>query len=191
MAYLNNIKKFDMPPWLFYINSAQRKESKSISSRWVQLATIGIDNTPRVRTVVFRGWSKSYEMEIYTDKRSQKYNELDLNNNVEICWLFSKSKCQFRLRGKSCFDLGKDNIRHWDQLSEYSKLMWSWPRPGENYNFDYKNGLPVEKIEGLSNNFSLLKIDVNHVDQLILNKPIHTRKRWIRKEKWIESRINP
>ena len=32
-----------------------RKESKFDSYRWVQLATIGIDNTPRVRTVVFRG----------------------------------------------------------------------------------------------------------------------------------------
>ena len=101
-----------MPPWLFLINAAQRKELKSISSRWVQLATIGIDNTPRVRTVVFRGWSRYYEMEILTDKRSQKFNELDLNNNVEICWLFSKAKCQFRLRGKSTIDEGEDTIRH-------------------------------------------------------------------------------
>ncbi len=34
----------------------------------MQLATVGIDNTPRVRTVVFKGWSESYEMQIYTDK---------------------------------------------------------------------------------------------------------------------------
>tara|TARA_B100001250_G_scaffold42046_1_gene33247 strand:- start:308 stop:463 length:156 start_codon:yes stop_codon:yes gene_type:complete len=51
-----------MPPWLSHISSAQEKESKFDSSRWIQLATIGIDNTPRVRTVVFRGWSVSYEM---------------------------------------------------------------------------------------------------------------------------------
>ena len=71
-----------MPPWLAQINSAQRKESKLNASRWIQLATIGIDNTPRVRTVVFRGWSESYEMEIYSDIRSQKFLELDLNNKV-------------------------------------------------------------------------------------------------------------
>ena len=52
------------------------------------ISYIGIDNTPRVRTVVFRGWSESYEMEIYTDKRSQKYHELNLNNNVEVCCFF-------------------------------------------------------------------------------------------------------
>ena len=96
------------PPWLSHIRSAQQKESKYHSSRMVQLATIGIDNTPRVRSVVFRGWSESYEMEIYTDKRSQKYHELDLNNNVEICWLFSIAKCQFRFRGTSRIDLGKE-----------------------------------------------------------------------------------
>ena len=112
-----------MPPWLCHIITAQRKESKFDSSRWVQLATIGIDNTPRVRTVVFRGWSEAYEMQIYTDKRSQKYQELDFNNNVEVCWLFLRSKCQFRLRGTSRFDLEKDNLLHWDQLSEKSKIL--------------------------------------------------------------------
>ena len=60
-----------MPPWISHVRSALRKESHIDSSRWLQLATIGIDKTPRVRTVVFRGWSESYEMEIFTDKRSQ------------------------------------------------------------------------------------------------------------------------
>ena len=81
-----------MPPWLSHISSAQKKEQNINSSRWVQLATVGFDNTPRVRTVVFRGWSDSYEMKILTDKRSQKYHELELNSNVEICWLFPKIK---------------------------------------------------------------------------------------------------
>ena len=68
---LNN--KIVMPPWLPQLVSAQRKESRFNSSRWVQLATIGLDNTPRVRTVVFRGWSESYEMKLFTDKRSQNF----------------------------------------------------------------------------------------------------------------------
>ena len=56
-----------MPPWLSQVKSFQKKELKFDSSKWLQLATIGNDNAPRVRTVVFRGWSKSFEMEIYTD----------------------------------------------------------------------------------------------------------------------------
>ena len=77
-----------MPPWLLQVSDAQRKESKFDSSRWIQLATLGLDNTPRVRSVVFRGWIKSCEMMIYADRRSQKYSELDSNNNVEVCWFF-------------------------------------------------------------------------------------------------------
>ena len=181
-----------MPPWLSQISAAQRKESKLYSSRWLQIATIGIDNTPRVRTVVFRGWSESYELEIYTDTRSQKYHELNLNNNVEICWLFSSSKCQFRLRGTSTKDLSNDRHLHWNKLSQTAKSMWRWPTPGDNYIIDNNNDLLVKTNEEESKNFSLLKIDINYVDQLLLHKPIHFRRKWIRKKnKWIEERINP
>ena len=180
-----------MPPWLSHIVSAQRKESNIHSSRWVQLATIGKDSTPRVRTVVFRGWSDSYEMEIFTDNRSQKYVELDLNNNVEICWVFSKANCQFRLRGTSRFEIGIEKDIQWKRISEKSKTMWSWPCPGEKYVFGQTNNHQFQEKEDASNNFSILKIEINHVDQLILHKPIHTRRIWIREKEWIEKRINP
>ena len=180
-----------MPPWLSHISSAQRKESKIVSSRWVQLATIGIDNTPRVRTVVFRGWSDSYEMEIYTDKRSQKFNELTMKNNVEICWLFTRSKCQFRFRGTSRFEVGKKKLLHWAEINEKSKSMWNWPIPGDPYQVEKRKELKVEKTGNLSINFAVLKIDITHVDQLLLHKPIHLRRRWIKKGEWCEERINP
>ena len=168
-----------MPPWLNQISYAQRKESQFDSSRWLQLATIGIDNTPRVRTVVFRGWSEAYEMEIYSDKRSQKNYELAFNNNVEICWLFSKSKCQFSFRGKSRIDLGHDRIVHWEKLSERSKSMCSCPTPGDYYDVDKTKNLSVNNIEEELNNFTLLKIEITNVDQLMLKDPIHIRRRWI------------
>ncbi len=180
-----------MPPWFYHVSSVQIKESKFNSSRWIQIATIGLDNTPRVRTVVFRGWTDNYEMKVFTDIRSQKYQELDKNNNVEICWLFSQSKCQFRFRGTSRIDLGKDKINHWNQLSEESKLMWGWPYPGEDYYYELNKSLVKNTVENEYDNFALLKIDLTHVDQLLLHKPIHIRRRWIRKNEWIEERINP
>ena len=125
-----------MPPWISQISSAQRKESNIYSSRFIQLATIGNDNTPRVRTVVFRGWSESYEMEIFTDRRSQKCHELDLNKNVEICWYFSRCKCQFRFRGTSRIVMGKESLHFWNKLNEKSKLMWRWPKPDDLYSLD-------------------------------------------------------
>tara|TARA_B100000965_G_scaffold399810_1_gene420551 strand:+ start:1289 stop:1831 length:543 start_codon:yes stop_codon:yes gene_type:complete len=180
-----------MQPWLSQLSSVQRKESKFHSSRWLQLATIGIDNTPRVRTVVFRGWSESREMEIYIDKRSQKYQELGLNNNVEICWLFLRSKCQFRFRGKSKIDIDNDYLSHWQQLSEKSKSLWNWPCPGDDFDFEKKEDFTFNKVAHPSNNFAILRIEITHVDQLLLHNPVHIRRRWIRENAWVEERINP
>ena len=131
------------PPWLTHINSAQKKEGRLDSSRWIQLATIGSDNSPRVRTVVFRGWNDFYEMEIFTDKRSQKFHEIELNNKVELCWFFPKSKCQFRLRGTSTIDIGEDRLRSWRKLNNKAKIMWSWPFPGDHY--DKSVGKAIKK----------------------------------------------
>ncbi len=180
-----------MPTWLSLLSSAQRKESRFDSSNWIQLATIGTDNTPRVRTVVFRGWSKSLEMLIYSDNRSQKFDELSLNNNVEICWLFFQSKCQFRFRGKSTIELSSENLSHWDQLSDKSKTMWNWPSPRDQFVFGQLNDISFKANKEISNNFSILKIEIIQVDQLVLRKPVHIRRRWIRKNEWIEERINP
>ena len=69
--------------------------------------------------------------------------------------------------------------------------MWSWPCPGDSFVCEKKTEIETQKKMCISDNFSLLKIKVNHVDQLILNKPIHTRKRWILRDVWIEERINP
>tara|TARA_Y100001968_G_C19015278_1_gene552521 strand:- start:48 stop:596 length:549 start_codon:yes stop_codon:yes gene_type:complete len=182
---MNNI-----PPWICHLVSAQKKESNISSSRWLQLATIGLDNSPRVRTVVFRGWSTSYEMKIYTDKRSQKYKELKLNNNVEICWFFSKAKSQFRFRGKSSIEIGKETLHYWNQINEESKSMWNWPCPGEDYVIDQKK-IPTNTKDMTSKNFALLKIHITEVDQLLLHKPIHVRRRWRFEKQWIEKRINP
>lgn len=41
----------------------------------MQFAIAAADGTPRMRTLVFRGWA------------------------VELCWLLPRARCQFRLRG--------------------------------------------------------------------------------------------
>tara|TARA_Y100001968_G_scaffold260608_1_gene248232 strand:- start:194 stop:745 length:552 start_codon:yes stop_codon:yes gene_type:complete len=180
-----------IPPWLAEISSYQKKESKLPSSRYVQLSTIGIDNTPRVRTVVFRGWSDSYKMKIFTDKRSLKIKEINNNQNVEICWYFQKSKCQFRFRGIVSIDFGKDYLNSWKSLNDNAKSTWGWPTPGSIYIEDNNIGRTGIKSSALIDNFILLNIDIFHVDKLLLSKPKHFRKRWILNNQWYEERINP
>ena len=180
-----------MPTWFSLINYYQEKESEMNSSRLLQMSTVAPYNTPRVRTVVFRAWTDSFEMIIFTDKRSQKFGELEVNNNVEICWLFPKAKCQFRFRGNSKIDSGKDSSYFWSQLDHHTKSMLSWPKPCDKYALDKSEQVFSKKVSNHSHNFALLKIEVNHVDQLLLHKPIHIRRQWKKNEEWIEERINP
>ena len=178
-----------MPTWLSETNYYLKIENNLYTSRLVQLATVGLDNNPSVRTVVFRGWTESHEMIIFTDKRSEKFIELTKNKNVEICWFFPTSKCQFRFRGLVNFVSVDDSLFYWNQLDTETKKMWTWPNPGKKYEID--NNLKISKNIDQSDNFCLLEVRINHVDQLILKKPIHFRRQWIRQKNWIEERINP
>ena len=69
--------------------------------------------------------------------------------------------------------------------------MWSWPSPGNHFFYDQTKDFYVNEKEEISINFAILKIDIFHVDQLILHSPINTRRMWIRKKELIEERINP
>jgi len=69
--------------------------------------------------------------------------------------------------------------------------MWRWPSPGNHFVFGKKNDLPIKKKEDISNNFTLLRIDITQVDKLLLQKPINIRRRWILNNEWSDERINP
>ena len=180
-----------IPTWIKSLSAIQKKESKNIASRWIQFSTIGIDNSPRVRTVVFRGWSEKYEMEIFTDQRSEKFKELEKNNKVEICWFFPKAKCQFRFKGIAKIEMEEEAVVFWQNLSPNSRSLWAWPMPGAKYNMSYSYPSLIKDGVSKPENFVLLKIDIFEVDKLLLQKPIHIRKRWMKSSSWIEERINP
>ena len=130
----------NLPSWRQDLKSSRKKEGKSPSNRWIQLATVSDKNEPRLRTVVFRGWHKDTSMIIFTDRRSEKIGHLKSNPNAEILWFFLKTKSQYRFKGK-IIEL-KDNKNYWDSLSEKSKFSWFWGFPGEKINpqvrFDYE-----------------------------------------------------
>ena len=70
-------------------------------ARWLQLATVAADGTPRVRTLVFRGWGAASHLDLLTDGRSAKLAELQANPAVELAWLLPKARAQYRLRGQA------------------------------------------------------------------------------------------
>jgi pyridoxamine 5'-phosphate oxidase len=103
-----------------------------------------------VRTLVFRGWAGPTALDLLTDGRSAKPAELFRQPAVELCWLLSRARSQFRLRG-SLQSLPPEQVqgereRHWLMLSPGGRAVWGWPPPGEP--FDPEAVFPEQLPDG-------------------------------------------
>ena len=121
----------DLPPWRQRLRGALKREGRQVSARWLQLATVTSDGTPRVRTLVFRGWNGADQLELYTDGRSSKIAELNHQPQVELCWLLTKAKQQYRLRGTAAQVAASPDQAQWRSLSPSGRALWGWPHPGQ------------------------------------------------------------
>ena len=179
----------NLPSWRQDLKSSREKEGKSPFKRWIQLATVSEKNEPRLRTVVFRGWHTDSSMIIFTDRRSEKIEHLNSNPNAEILWFFFKSKSQYRFKGK--ISELRDNKNFWDTLSEKSKSSWFWGSPGEKINPKVQSAQEILPNLPTSENFVVLNFEIDSVDLLKLEKPIHKRYIWEKIDKWKKKEINP
>ena len=175
------------PYWRQELKAYQKKEEKIISNRWIQIATVNNNNEPRLRTVVFRGWLKDNSMLIYTDNRTEKVKDIKNNNKVEVLWLFTKSKSQFRFKGEA--NIVHDDIKYWEALNYKSRSTWFWPNPG--YEFNNQDYFKDFDREEKPVNFLVFEIIIHKVELLKLEKPLHKRYIWEESNNWIKKKINP
>jgi len=177
------------------LRAARQKEGRAPGSGWLQLATVAVDGSPRVRTLVFRGWGPRGELELLTDGRSEKPQELVQQPRVELCWLFRKAREQFRLRGGArLLDANEDPqvlAQHWEQLSPQGRSVWAWPRPGDT--FDAEGPWPEQLPDGVAmpEGLRLIRVQLDRVEQLDLKPHPHVRRYWDRDQGWLENRLNP
>ena len=184
-----------LPPWRPLLRGARQREGRSPQARWLQLATLGCDGAPRVRTLVFRGWGGPAQLDLLTDRRSEKSTELMHEPRVELCWLLPKARSQFRLRGhRLSLDAASDQsarAQHWQQLHPGARSLWGWPQPGAAFDpegpFPEALGDEVPQPE----NFELVRIELEQVELLELTGHPHQRRRWRREQEWLEERLNP
>ena len=170
------------------------REGRSPAARWLQLASVASDGTPRVRTLVFRGWAAGSILDLLTDGRSAKSEQLRHQPALEICWLLPRARSQFRLRGCAAAPAAErehqERQRHWEALSPSARSLWGWPPPGRPHTPEA--GFPAELADGtpLPPHFQLLRIAIERVDLLELGDHPHRRRR--RNETgWQEERLNP
>ncbi|QNI67041.1 pyridoxamine 5'-phosphate oxidase family protein [Synechococcus sp. BMK-MC-1] len=189
------IQAMPLPPWRPLLRGARQREGRAPGASWLQLASVAADGTPRVRTLVFRGWSDEGDLELLSDARSEKPGELSAQVQVELCWLFRKAREQFRLRGiAQLLSAGDDPEAlnaHWQRLAPAGRSVWAWPHPGEP--FEAAGPWPDSIADGEPPppHLLLIRIQIQRVEQLDLKAHPHRRCCWERGDDWIERRLNP
>jgi len=179
-----------MPPWRPLLRAAREREGRAPTARWLQLATLAADGTPRVRTLVFRGWAGPASLDLLTDSRSAKTAELQRQPAVELCWLLPKARSQFRLRGRR---LGlkpeleqRERQRHWRQLTPAGRALWGWPPPGRPRQATEAFPVALEDDQNVPESFLLLRFALEQVELLELGPHPHQRRRWRAASAWRE-----
>lgn len=184
-----------LPPWRPLLRAAREREGRSPQARWLQLASVAPDGTPRVRTLVFRGWPAAAALDLLSDGRSAKVDELAHQPAVELCWLLPRARCQFRLRGRRQrlpADLELlERQRHWRGLTPGGRALWGWPPPGAP--LDPGAAFPAELPDGtpLSDHLLVLRIALSQVELLELTGHPHQRRRWRLETGWTQEDLNP
>lgn len=184
-----------LPPWRALLRGAREREGRSPAARWLQLATVAADGTPRVRSLVFRGWASGAALDLLTDARSAKADELGGQPAVEMCWLLPRARSQFRLRG--CLTplppavLASERQRHWQALTPSGRALWGWPAPGAPFEAAAPFPAELEDDTPLPECFQLLRITLEQVELLELVGHPHRRRLWRAARGWEEERLNP
>ena len=184
-----------MPPWRPLLRAAMQREGRSVSARWVQLASMGRDGTPRVRTLVFRGWAGGDQLELFSDQRSEKVKELADAGAAELCWLFPKARQQYRLRGNVQLIAPVEQPelcqQRWQQLSDTGRAVWGWPTPAAPLDSAAAFPEQLSETSPTPDHFMVLRLKVDTVERLNLGTHPHQRTRWSSPMLWQEQQLNP
>ncbi|MDX2254065.1 MAG: pyridoxamine 5'-phosphate oxidase family protein [Pseudanabaenaceae cyanobacterium bins.39] len=176
-------------------------------SRYIQLATVDLEQRPRNRTVVFRGFvddCQTYQgwLKIVSDHRSQKFQQIQHNPWAEVSWYFPKTRSQFRILGKMLIidqqdqDLERQNLRtrSWQGLSDAAKHQFAWEHPKElRQDSQHITEVAIVDPHHPLDWFCLLLLEPVEVDRLELRGT--PQNRWIyrqdNQQNWIEQEVNP
>ncbi len=130
-----------LAPWRSPLSRAIHRNRSQPHSRYFQLATVTPEGYPANRTVVFRGFldEQLNRLQIITDSRSAKIQDIEYQTRAEICWYFTKTREQFRIKGSLQLvtateaDSYLQQARHqtWHNLSDAARSQFAWPDPAQ------------------------------------------------------------
>ncbi|MDE3010157.1 MAG: pyridoxamine 5'-phosphate oxidase family protein [Pseudomonadota bacterium] len=162
----------EAPPWRERIEQALMAGADVPASRYLQLATLGLDGAPRNRTVVFRGFGPAHALLLLTHRASGKCAELAHLPRAELAWYLPCTREQFRLAVTAqCH--GADAPGEWQQLRRQL-----WRARGAAGQAEWLSLRPAQALTEPVDDFVLVGCQVHAVDHLELACDPHRQQAW-------------
>ncbi len=179
----------DETSWFTRLKGAISANKRHAHNRYFQVATNTNDGWPSVRTVVFRGFqSKGKSLLFVSDRRSNKIDEVNADARAEICWYFTNSKEQFRLKGELTILQDEGKIRDvWFALSDAAREQFFWLSPGQRLGRGTEPNFSADPPDS----FNVLAFSPFRVDHLVLGREQTRVRSQLCVDGWVEWPINP
>lgn len=142
--------------------------------RYCTLGTVGLDQLPRLRTIVLRDMDDDTSMNLYfyTDARSKKIMHINENPRVSLLFYHPKKLMQLKIEGWA------------EQVQDSALLQKRWAKIGARSRKDYITEQPPgtaldnpDNINYLNdeNHFCMVRVAPFKIEYLKLKRPNHLR----------------
>ena len=191
----------DRPAWRAELERSLDENRAAPHHRFIQLATLGLDGAPRVRSLVSRGFGEGHSLLFCADLLSEKTGELHAEPRAELCWYLTESREQYRVRGVAeVVTSAEARAAKWRGLSPETQAQFSWPPPGralgsrEVSSSDAplaQAGGPVARSAEVPRRFVLWRLHAQRVDHLKLGPPAQRVIYELAHGEWRAREVNP
>lgn len=165
------------PVWHEILDELQAATSQAAHPfRLAVLATIGLEQVPRQRTIVLREFvPDSQRLTFFTDARSKKMLHIKENNKVSLLLYHPEKQLQLRLEGLAVKETDRSSLEaYWASVKEASRKEYATARvPGTEMNGE-------QRIEYLKDDhyFTVVHVHPFRMEYLQLRRPDHIRVRF-------------
>lgn len=145
------------------------------------MATVGAYGVPNARVVVLRAAARSAGiLEVYTDKRSKKVNDLEISAFATFCVWVPKADLQIRIKTIANILSGSEVLPLWQSLSEPARRVYGGvPAPGVLLAHPSEFGARPDPAA-----LALLRCVISEIETLHLGADLHRRARFSRNDDW-------
>jgi pyridoxamine 5'-phosphate oxidase len=142
----------------------------------VHLATSGLDDAPKVRSVILRSAdAERGAVSFFTDLRSAKIKEMRRQPRVSLIGYDADAGFQIRLEGKATIDKeGRKKAAAWAACRSHSRTLFQHTLPSGTPIAAPPEAAPADDGDG-ERHFAVVAVSIIRIDWLDISGPLHLR----------------